>query len=52
MDREELIALIEQHRMYRTWCYTCNGNVGTFAEHIADLLMPAGVDYLLTAREI
>lgn len=52
MDREELIALLNAHKVHHTWCYECARNVGPQAKHIADLLMPDGVDYLLTAKEI
>lgn len=48
MDRDELRALLAHHRMNHTWCYGCAANVGR--DHIVNLLMPPGVDYLLEAR--
>jgi hypothetical protein len=50
MDRAELIALLNQHRMNHTWCDGCKKNVSK--DHIADVLMPDGVDYLLQGRWI
>jgi hypothetical protein len=52
MDRSELIALLKHHKVHQIWCYGCARNVGSAAEHIADLLMPPGVDWLLTAKEL
>ncbi len=50
MTREELMALIAAHKVHGTWCYGCNKQVGRQSEHLAWLIMPAGVDYILEGR--
>lgn len=52
MTREELEELIRHHAVNHTWCYGCATNVGSQAKHLADLMMPPGVEYLLQAKEI
>lgn len=50
MDREELLALINKHKGNGTWCNGCNERVGPLDAHLAEMIMPAGVDYLLQGR--
>lgn len=50
MDREQLLALIHKHRGNGTWCDGCSRQVGNLAEHLANTIMPQGVDYLLEGR--
>jgi hypothetical protein len=44
------MALIAAHKVHGTWCYGCNKQVGRQSEHLAWLIMPAGVDYILEGR--
>ncbi len=50
MTREELLAIIRAHHGNGTWCDGCNARVGNLNEHLADMIMPRGVDYLLEGR--
>ena len=50
MDREALLALIRLHRGNGTWCDGCSKQVGPLSNHLADMIMPKGVDYLLEGR--
>lgn len=50
MTREELIALIRAHPVNKNWCDRCKKQVPGQAEHLAEEIMPDGVDYLLEGR--
>lgn len=50
MDREQLLAIIRTHKGNGTWCDGCNAQVGPLSEHLADMIMPQGVDYLLEGK--
>lgn len=50
MTREELLAIIRKHGVNGTWCYGCKTRVPGRGEHLAEMIMPPGVDYLLEGR--
>jgi len=50
MTRDELVALIKAHPVHQFWCDGCGRSVGRREEHLADVIMPEGVEYLLEAR--
>lgn len=50
MTKEELLAILKRHKGNGTWCDGCSAQVGNLSEHVASLIMPDGVDYLLEGR--
>lgn len=49
MDRDEVKALLDHHKIHGSWCYGCFARVPK--THLIDVLFE-DADYLLRAREV